>query len=430
MKVLFLSYLYPPDPNGGATRVRGLARAWASSGVEVVVGTSFPSHPYGRVRREDRGKLLERRVEEGVTVVRSWRYATPNRGFVRRVWAFLTAALSLVFVHLSSRPRPDVIVVTSPPLFIGMAGWVVARLRGIPLVLDVRDLWPQQAIDLGVLRNRWMIEAARWMERRLYADSVTIVVVTEVFRRTLIQMGLPERKLRVIRNGADCDRVVPALDRSAARERVGLPDQTIVSYVGTFGLSQGLMTLVDAARLVGPDSGLYFLFVGDGAEWERISGTAKDLPHVEVRRAVPPSGVLDLYHASDIGVVLLRDLPVFSGTVPSKVFEFFAAGIPVVVGVWGEARELVELAGAGVPVTPEDPGDLARALVYLGDDAEERARLGASGRRWVEQHANRRTQGAEYLDVLGLAVPSGVSDARPPPPSASRTTSGHAGRSP
>jgi glycosyltransferase involved in cell wall biosynthesis len=306
----------------------------------------------------------------------------------------------LALAHGLRARRFDIVIATSPPLFVGVSGWMVALLGRVPLVLEVRDRWPQQAMELGIIKHPLVIRLAEGLERFLYRQARMVVVVTASASRAVTRAGASPHKVVIVPNGADCERLHPCDDRGGARTRLGWGRNLTASYIGTMGLSQGLSVVVEAAREV-KERGVpvQVVIVGDGADREAISRLAS-ISSVRLSDPVDPDRVAELYAATDIGIVVLRNLPLFAGTVPSKLYEYMACGIPVIAGVRGETAAIVEEAGAGLVVQPDDPMALADAIQRLATDGEARVKMGSAGRRWVKVYRDRRTLADRYLDRL------------------------------
>ncbi|MGH7607776.1 MAG: glycosyltransferase family 4 protein, partial [Gemmatimonadales bacterium] len=311
-----------------------------------------------------------------------------------------TASLAGLLV---ARERYDVIYAASPPLFVGAAGLVISRLRRIPLVFEVQDVWPEAAVALGELRNRTAIRLAEWLADRCYRRARRVVVVTRAMLEHLRRRGLEAGKLVLIPNGANTDLFHSRPEGGAVlRRRLGLDHAFIAVYAGIHGIAQGLDTLLDAAQRLRAVPEVAFLLVGEGpvkaalrARAERL-GLANVRFHPQVARAEMP----EVLTAADVALVPLRKVPLFQGAVPSKLFDAWACGCPVILGVEGEARELVMVAEAGVCVEPEDGAARADAVLELKGDPARRRRLGENGRRFVAAGYSRRAHALELADVL------------------------------
>lgn len=402
MRIQLVSHYYPPEIGAPQARLSELAERWVERGHDVTVLTGMPNHPTGVLPVEYRGVVSRRERIAGVCVVRCWLYATPNEGFLKRTLGHLSFMITVVVLGMPRSRRPDVVVVSSPTFFSIPAAWLIARLRGSKFVIEVRDLWPALLVDLGVLTNRWAIRVLESLELRMYRAADRVVVVTEGFRQNLVERGVPDQKIVTIRNGVDLDRFHPSLEPdSDTRARLGVrPDQTSALYIGAHGMSQGLTTLVEAAALLDDDS-LHLTFVGEGADKPRVAQRIADLglTNVTMLPGVPRSQVPGLVASADVCLVPLRDIDLFRTFLPSKMFEFLAAGRAVVGSVRGECAEVLAEAGA-VVVPPEDPEALAQVLRELAQDPERRKRMGEQGRAYVATTANRQVLADAYLDLL------------------------------
>jgi glycosyltransferase involved in cell wall biosynthesis len=371
LRAVFLTHYYPPEAGAPQARISALAAGLAGLGWEVTIHTGFPHYPAGRVMAPYRNRpLLRERGRAGERIVRSAIYPTANRGFARR----LANHLSLCGSALATAPASgaaDVVVAESPPLFLAGAGVAYAAAKRAPLVVNVADRWPASAVELGALADARAIAAAEALERWIYSHAAAITVPTEGLARDLGAQPAAAGKVH---------RLAPAVDVARYAELEPAPageGPLRVLYAGTVGLAHGIGTLLEAARLAGPDV-VEVTIAGGGAEADRLAGA---LPgNVRVRGVVPSEQVPGLYAGADAGVVLLRDLPIFAGALPTKLLECLAAGRPALLSARGEAAALVERSGAGLVTAPEDPAALAGAFRRLHSDPALRARLGAAGR--------------------------------------------------
>lgn len=402
MRILVVTHYFPPEIGAPQARLSELARLWAGAGEEVTVLTGMPNHPTGVVPAAYRGRWRVDEHVEGYRVVRTWLYATPNEGVVKKTLGHLSFMLTSVALGGRRAGAADVVVVSSPTFFAILSAWVLARTRRARFVVEVRDLWPAIFVELGVLRNRLLIRGLEAMELAAYRAADAVVVVTEGFRVNLIDRGVPPPKVHTIPNAVDLDRFQPRTgDHSAVRSRLGgTPGDVLALYVGAHGLSHGLTAVADAAAKLAGEA-VHVAFVGEGAAKRRLAEHVAGLgvANVTMLPGVPRDEVPDLLAAADICLVPLRDVPLFATFIPSKMFEYLAAGKAVVGAVRGEAAGILEQAGA-VVVEPEDPVGLATAIRELAADPARRAEMGRRGRAFVEQHFDRRRLGARYRDLL------------------------------
>jgi glycosyltransferase involved in cell wall biosynthesis len=391
VRVVLLTQYYPPEVGAPQTRISALARGLSERGVEATVHTCAPHYPDGEIKAPHRNRLLAREREAGARVVRSAVYAAPNRGFARRLGGHLSFAASALATAPAAGPA-DVVVVETPPLFLAGAAIAYSKAKRAALVLNVADLWPDSAIELGALSSSAAIRAARAVERAAYRSAAAIACPTEGIFETL--EGRPESagKAALMRPAVDLDRFGAGPSSAAAERPADAPLRVL--YAGTVGMAHGLGTLLDAAELLAARSDappVEVTIAGDGADApalrERLERTG--LRGIRMLGAVPAEQIPRLYAEADVSVVMLRDVPLFHGALPTKMLEAMAAGRPVVLAARGEAARVLEGAGAGLVVAPEDPEPLAGAFTALATDPQRRADLGAAGRRAVEREFGR-----------------------------------------
>lgn len=404
MRIAYVCHYFVPEPAAPAARVHEFARFWVQAGHHVEVVTTFPNHPVGRVPTEYRGRWWSTEWLDGIRVLRCWLYAVPNRGVGRRGLDHLSFMLTSILFGLPRLSNVDVVIASSPTLFSALSAWLMARIKRVPFVLEVRDLWPEAIVDLGLMRRGSLtVRALEWLARWLYAQAARVVVVTEGFADRLAAQGVPRSRLTVIPNGADTRFFAPRADGHSLLDALGLNGQFVVAYVGAHGLSHGLHAVLDAAA-VQPE--VTFLLVGDGAERDRLLSERdrRGLRNVVMRPSVPKSEVPGVYAAADACLVPLRDVPIFETFVPSKLFEVLAAGRPVIGAVRGEAREILRRSGGALLVEPERGDQLAGAVDQLRNDASLRERLAQSGRAFAVREYDRNTLAGRYLQLLHEVV--------------------------
>lgn len=376
MRILFLTHYFPPELGAAPARIAALAQGLARRGVEVTVHTGFPHYPSGVIPQPYRNRPLARERNGPVRVVRSVVYPAANRGFARRLADHAAFAAGALASAPAAGPV-DVVVAESPPLFTAAAGAVYAAGKRAALALNISDLWPESAIELGVLpEGGYAATAAGALARLCYQRASLITAPTAGIVATL--NARPEAAGKVVR-------VPPAVDLERfARipDCAPRPDAPVrVLYAGTLGIAQGLPTLVQAAALAGPDV-VELVIAGSGPEESRLQASIATHAGARVRPlgSVSPEAIPMLYADADAGVVPLRDLSIFAGALPTKLFEVLAAGRPAIVAARGEAAHLVHDAGAGLVVDPEDPQALAEAFSRLHRAPDEAVQMGRRGR--------------------------------------------------
>jgi glycosyltransferase involved in cell wall biosynthesis len=412
MQVLYVSQYYPPEACAPATRVDCFTRQWVRAGAEVRVLTGFPNHPEGIVHAEYRkawrhGFVREER--EGVKVYRTWLYPSANRKLWGRGANFTSFALSATVAGPCVAPRNGVVIATSPQILVGVSGWAVGTLRFLPFVFEVRDLWPESLVGVGqATADSLLYRCVGQVANFLYRHATHIVVDGEWKRRHLIHQGVEERRISVIGNGIEedfClnpDSADAQLARLQLRKELALRDEFALLYAGTLGMAHGLETILQAAeRLRGRDD-IVFLLMGAGAERQQLCQLVERLRLANVRllEKQPRERIPAFLAAVDACLVPLRNKQVFKTAIPSKMFEAMAAGKPTILGVEGEAKEILLDSQAGLAVPPEDPEAMVDAILRLRNEPPLCQALGRNGRQAVLEKYLRRTQAAQYLNLL------------------------------
>jgi colanic acid biosynthesis glycosyl transferase WcaI len=407
VKILYVSQYFPPEMGAPAARAVELSRHWARAGHEVTVLTGFPNHPTGTVPPEYRSKLrrlVMRESLDGVNVVRTWLLPFPNRKAYERMLNYSSFCVSAAIAGLFLS-RPDVVIATSPQLLVGLSGWWIARSKRAPFIFEVRDLWPESLVAVGMGDpNSLLHRALARIAGFLYRSCDRIVVVTPAFKDHLIaHWGTLPEQISIVENGVETDLFSPQNQDSHLRSELDAEGKFVVCYIGTMGMAHGLETLVEAAARLQESSPLVlFLLVGEGAEKEHIISLARSRSLSNLRfvdqqtRERIPAYIC----ASDACLVLLKKTELFKTVIPTKMLEFMSCARPVILGVDGQARQILEDAQAGLHVEPENAGALADAITRLAVDAELRKSLGNNGQRYILQHLSRRRTAETYLSVL------------------------------
>src|SRR5579884_458831 len=362
--ILFISPYYPPEPGAAPACVGETAIRLVQRGHQVTVLTTFPNYPTGIVPPEYRDRLFQQEVRDGVHVVRVWSYISPDKGFLPRIRWQLSFALLAPLLGAKAVGQPDVIIVQSPPLFDAIAVRTLARWKQCPFIFMVSDLWPEAAIQLGVLRNPVLIKLSEWLEWSTYQRASLVWVVTEWIRDFLIQRGLSPDRIFLLPNGVDTTKFRP-LPQAQARASLGWDDKFTVLYVGTHGVTHGLITILDAAEQLQDRHDIRFVLVGDGADKQYLirQAEAHGLNNVTFLDPVPHALVPTLLAAGDLCLAHVRGVPIGKGILPIKMYEAMACGRPIVLAVDGEARRIAEQeAGAALYVEPENATALAAAI--------------------------------------------------------------------
>lgn len=403
MRIVFLSQYFPPEPGAPAARVSELARSWQARGHDVEILTGMPNHPTGVVSPPYRGRWSSQEMFGDVRVDRSWMYTAPNRGRVRRSLAYVSFAAAVAVRAVARRVDADVLIATSPQFLCALSGYAITAFRNLPFVFEVRDLWPESIVAVGAMDpDNPIIRLLTSIEEHLYARADAIVVVTDSFRERLIGRGVPAEKIHVVKNGVDLARFNPRDRWTALRERCGFGDRIVVGYVGTHGMAHGLDAVLDVARTLRDRDDIRFLFVGDGAERDRLVMRARDegLSNVVLMPSLSRDAMPEVYATSDICLVPLRGSELFTAVIPSKIFEILAMERPIILSVDGEARRIVERSKAGVFAEPENVAAIGRAICDMADSPANRTAMGRVGREFVVREFDREVLAGRYMDIL------------------------------
>jgi len=408
MRILYLSQYFPPEAGATQTRAYEMAHNWVHLGHSVTMLTEFPNHPSGIIPARYKGKIYERSELDGIEVIRVWVKASPVKNYKNRMWFYLTYMLNAMWAGLFlAHGKFDFLFATSPPLFVGGAALVISYLRRIPLVFEVRDLWPESAIALGELTNPRAISMACWLEEQCYRRSVQVVVVTQGIFDRLDQRGFPVQKLINIPNGANTEmfKFQPS-ERERLRSELDLHGKFIAIYAGIHGLAQGLETIIEAARLLQSTAEIHFLLIGDGPKKGEILSLAKefDLPNLTLLPEKSRQEIPGYLSAADVALVPLRKMEIFKGALPSKIFDAWACERPVLISIDGEARTIVESVHGGQYITPEDPADMAEAIVQMMNRPNELEAMGKNGLNYTVQTHSRKALAEKLITHLQTII--------------------------
>ena len=406
MKILYISQYFPPEMGAPAARAVELSRHWVAAGHEVTVLTGFPNHPTGVVPREYRDKFRRLVVHEqtdGIHVVRSWLLPFPNRKAHERILNYgsfcISAATTGIFLS-----RPDVVIATSPQLLVGLSGWCVAGWKSVPFVFEVRDLWPESLTAVGMgdgnsLLHRCLARIAGF----LYQRSDRVVVVTAAFEDYLVEhWRVPREKISVVENGVETQLFAPDPATDMKRQ-LGAAGKFVVSYIGTIGMAHGLDTIIETAiQLQRSNPEIVFFILGEGTEKASIIARARECGLENVRFVdQQPRKLIPAYIcASDVCLVLLKKADLFKTVLPTKMLEFMSCARPVILGVDGQARAILEEARGGLVIEPENSDALVSAIRLLAANPEMAAQLGRNGREYVVRNFSRRETAEKYIRVL------------------------------
>jgi putative colanic acid biosynthesis glycosyltransferase WcaI len=405
MRFLVLTQYFPPEVGASPVRLLSLCRELARSGHSVEVVTAMPNHPKGRIFPEYRGRFYLRVREEWGVVHRVWLYAANKTNRQRLLNYFSFVATSLF--GLARASRPDFVFVDSPPLFLGISGWIAAKWWKAPLVFNVADLWPDSVCDLGVMRDGSLMRMAYALEEWIYRHARYVTASSEGQRNALVKnKHLSPGKVLFLPNGVDNVLFQPRRPDTELKARLGLEGKRVILYAGNHGYAGAVEQIISAAQLLRSEPSIHFLFVGDGPEKQRLKAMAagSHLTNITFHDAVPIEALPSIISFCDVAVVSLRNARILEGVRSAKLFVMMAAGKPIVMAGRGETAHFVEAAEAGIVVPPEDPPALATAIRTVLDHPAEAAAMGRNGRAFVVRHLEWSTLVRNWLSQLSGSV--------------------------
>lgn len=401
LRVLVLSQYYFPETGATSNRVLSLAQGFRNAGHDVTVIAEKPNHPEGIIWPEYRGDAVIEGEYDGIRTLYTWVYTKPEKGFLDRILFYKSYMLMAVVAAMRVRGPVDVVVASSPPLFVGLAGWAAARLKRAKFIFDVRDLWPDVAVAMGELNNQKAASLAKRIELFLYRQADAIAAVTRSFCEDIRSQLAGPKRIELITNGTVPETFHRDEPKPALREKLGLhPEEFIVTFAGNLGLAQGLPHIVEAAKtLKATHPNMRILFVGEGPVKASLVERAEDLglTNITFEKKVPMDVAADFMAASDALLVPLGDHPIYRKFIPSKLFDSMAAGRPVLLSVDGEARSILEEAKAGLYYPAESSEGLADAVGSLLAQPESLAVMGNNGRAFVGERFTRATEARKMV---------------------------------
>lgn len=398
MHVLLIHQAYSGPDDPGGTRHYELGRRLVAMGHRFTVVTSKYSYLTGEEKKE-KGAV------GGIDVRIAPTLGGLHRSYAHRILAFISFTISSRFTALRV-VSPDIVLGTSPPMFQAIAAWKVAAMRRRPFVLEIRDLWPEFAVDLGLLRNGALISLARSWERFMYRRADHIIVNSPAYREYLLKKKIPDRKISVVPNGVDVCMFHPQDNGEAFRREHRLDGKFVVMYAGAVGFANDLDCLLRAADRLREYTDIVVAIVGGGKELPRLRRLIEsmNLRNVRFISAQPKSLMPEVLAAADVCIATLKDIPMFRTTYPNKVFDYMAAGRPTLLAIDGAIRDVIETSAGGLFVPPGDDRALGDAILKLRTSSALRQTLGENARTYVTQHFDRDTQATQLADVLQRAV--------------------------
>ena len=399
MKILFLTDNFYPEVNAPASRTYEHAKEWVKEGHEVTVITCVPNFPKGKVFDGYRNRLWQKEIIDGIEVIRVWSYIAANKGFVRRTLDFISFSVTSFFAGLFV--KADIIVATSPQFFTALSGRTLSFWKRVPWIMEVRDLWPESIKTVGAMKDNLFIRYFEWEEMRCYRSAKTIVVVTDSFKRTLTERGIEADKIKVVKNGVDKELFKPVPKDDALIKELGLEGKKVIGYIGTHGMAHKLDFILDCAKHMQAKNDCHFLFIGSGAERESLLAKkdSEGIANVTMLDSVPKDQVGRYISILDLSLINLRKSDLFKTVIPSKIFENAAMQIPIIMGVEGEAQEMVEKYEAGICFDPENEDDFVAKLDHILSDPQLYARCRKGGEA-LAMDFDRKVLASKMLDCM------------------------------
>ncbi len=391
MKILLYTQYFPPESVGPAIWINELVQDLAGRGHELKVLTTFPNHPEGEIFDGYQGKIFQRKEENGIEVFRSWIFPTPSKKFGSRVLSFLSFTISSLILGLARVRNVDVIYTTLQPLSLGPVAVWLGKIMGAKVVLNIQDIHPYAAVQMGALRNPFLIQILEKLELWNYRKAAKIVVISEGFKKNLLEKGVPEDKIAVVPNWADPDFIQPGPKLNQFRKELGLGEEFTVIYSGGLTHNSNLEPVIKAAELLREEP-YRFVIVGDGVKKTDLEHMAEEsaLTNLKFLPFQPLEAYPDVLRAADISLVTLSTQATYA-SVPSKIFKQMASGRPVlaVTAAGNELDRMVREGKFGLQVPPDDPQALAEAIKWAASHPAELDKMGQQGREYLRGYFSR-----------------------------------------
>lgn len=404
--MLLIHQYFLEDDAGGGSRWNEMVRFWVKDGHLVTVIAGDVHYMSEKPGSKGGKRFWVNESSEGIRVIRCKISGHYHSGFWGRLWGYISFAWMATYAGIRfANAKYDRIIVTSPPLLVGIPGLLLSKWKRVPLVLEIRDLWPESAIEMGVLKNKWLISLSYRFEKYLYRQAKLINVLTPAFReRLILDKGVVPDKIVMIPNAADfrwSEQALHSVCTNELREKLGLEGKFVIIYVGAHGLANDLMQLVEAGTLL-RGTNAHFLLIGDGMQ-KRIlieQAHSRQLTNISFLAPVPKKRIFEYILMADVGVAVLKKAAIFKTVYSNKTFDYFSCKKPVLMAIDGVSRDLVEQAEAGIFAEPENPADLADRIEIYMKDRVLLARHGENGYRFVHQHFDREKLAKDFLEYI------------------------------
>lgn len=399
MKILFITDNFTPEVNAPATRTYEHVKEWIKEdNVEVTIITCAPNFPHGKVYEGYKNKLYQKEYIDGIEVIRVWSYITSNSGFVKRVLDYISFGLMAFFVGLFK--KHDLVIATSPQFFTTWAAWGLSKIKRKPWIFELRDLWPESIKTVGAMKQGKVIDILEKIELGLYKSCNKVVAVTDAFKTNIINRGIDGSKIEVVTNGSNVELFSPREKNQELLEKLGFKDKFIVGYIGTHGMAHSLDFIVRSISKI-DDESIHFLFIGDGAMKQKVLDIAKELniKNTTFLNPIKKDEVPDYLGICDVSLAPLKKEDNFKTVIPSKIFEASAMLKPTLLGVEGQAQEIIETHNAGLCFEPENEKDFLEKVYILKNDVEKYKEL-QKGCEELAREYDRKRLAKKMLDII------------------------------
>jgi glycosyltransferase involved in cell wall biosynthesis len=406
MRILLLHQYFLEEDDSGGSRWNEMTKTWTEAGHDVVVLAGMMHANGSEKRQEYKGKHFVMKKQDKVTVWRCHVSESYNKSFAGRLWGYFSFMFSAMWAGLFKvKGKFNIVVVTSPPLFVGLSAYVISRSKRIPFVFEVRDLWPESAIDTGVLTNKAIIKISFWFEKFIYKKAKLINVLTPAFYNTLLNIKkVPEKKLIMIPNAADfslSEKLLNQFDRTSFRKKMNLEGKFVITYVGAHGIANHLQQVLEAGKKL-EDTPVLFLLIGQGMEKQKLKKMAVDMNVKNVRfiDSVPKKEVFKYILASEMGASVLKKVDAFKTVYSNKTFDYMSCKKPVLMAIDGVSRQLVEDAKCGVYVEPENADEYNKLIRIYLNDTNRLNREGVNGYDYAKINFDRNRLAIKYINEI------------------------------
>lgn len=406
MRILLIHQYFLEDDDPGGSRFNEMIKIWTDHGHNVTVLAGSIHYNFNSKREEYKNKIFVKKKQGKVDVFRCFVSENYNKNFFGRLWGYLSFVFSSTYVGLfKMKGKYDVILVTSPPLFVGITAIILSFFKRIPYVFEVRDLWPESAIDTGILTNKYLIKLSYWLETTIYKNARLINVLTPAFRTNMItKKGVPEKKIIFIPNAADftlSNDLLSNFKIDEFRKANNTEDKFVITYVGAHGIANHLIQLIDVAEKF-KDTPVVFQLIGEGMEKNMLKHETlkRKLLNVIFIDAVPKNEVFKYIVASDLGVSVLKKVETFKTVFSNKTFDYMACKKPILMLIDGVSRELIETARCGLYAEPENIEEIVNRINYYLNNKADLKIHGNNGYLYAQENFDRTKLSLRYLEHL------------------------------